>query len=518
MRNFSRRIHLPRLRWPRPAEAAALLMALVAVVGSLWVADQVFENLPHLEDEFAYRWEAQVIAHGQVRIPSPPEPQSFLIPFVVDHHGWRFGKYPLGWPLLLALGLRLGYPALINALLAGWGIWLTFRLGERLWNAGVGLLAAGLTLTSPFFWLNSGSLLSHPAGLVLSAAFALTWLDVVAPRRDGPPPWVAVLASGGSLAALVLTRPWTAVGVALPFGVWGLLRLGRGPREIRLRVLGVGVVALVGVGGHFLWQWVLTGDPLTNPYTLWWSYDKVGFGPDVGRHGHTLHQAWINTRFSLKVGSADLFGWVWYSWLFLPVGLWVARKQPRGWAVLSVFAALVVVYLAYWVGAWLFGPRYYYEGLYSLTLLTALGVFGLAGWPVDRAPWPRRVGWRRLRPLAVTLVLAVLVGLNLTFYLPLRLRGMRDLYTIRRERLAPFLTAEAQALTPALVIVETKHWMPYGNLLVLEDPWLTTPWIFAWSRGPRADERLMRYFPQRTIVRYNPDDPYRLVIWRQAQR
>ncbi|HIQ09022.1 MAG TPA: hypothetical protein EYH28_05870 [Anaerolineaceae bacterium] len=498
------------------ASTLALGMVLMAVVGSLWVATHIFEDIPHLEDEFAYLWEAQVVAQRQVRIPSPPEPKSFLVPFVIDHQGWRFGKYPLGWPVMLSFGVRWGHPAWVNALLAGLAVWLTFRLGERLWSPEVGLLAAALTLTSPFFWLNVGSLLSHPLGLVLSAAFALAWLDGMAPRREkGPPSWLTALTAGGALAALILTRPWTAVGVALPFGLWGSVGMLRGPGRVRRWVLAVGMVALLGVGGHLWWQTVLTGSPWTNPYTLWWPYDKVGFGPDVGRHGHTLHQAWVNTRFSLRVGSADLFGWGWSSWLFFPFGLWMARKNRQSWPVLAVFGSLVLVYLAYWVGAWLFGPRYYFEGLYSLTLLTALGVFSAAGWPVKRRPWPRRRGWR---PLAVTALLALLVGLNVAFYLPLRLGGMRGLYTIRRSRLAPFLSAEAQRLTPALVIVDTEHWMPYGNLLVLEDPWLTTPWIFAWSRGAGPDLRVAQAFPDRTIIRYNPEEPYRFVIWRYPQR
>jgi hypothetical protein len=96
--------------------------------------------------------------------------------------------------------------------------------------------------------------------------------------------------------------------------------------------------------------------------------------------------------------------------------------------------------------------------------------------------------------------------------LPPRLEMMHGLYGISRARLAPFLTPEAQALTPALVLVDSDHWMPYGALLTLEDPWLTTPFIFAWSRGPRADARLRAAFPQRRVIRYDPRYPYRFVL------
>ncbi|NPA92893.1 MAG: hypothetical protein GXO56_04365 [Chloroflexi bacterium] len=495
-------------RW----EAAALLASLLAVVGSLWVSARVYEGLPHLEDEIAYWWQAQVVSHGELTAPTPPgDPQSFLIPFVVDVNGRRFAKYPLGWPVVLGLAMRLGHPAWANALLAGLAVWLTFRLGALLWRPEVGVLAAILTLTSPFFWVNSGSLLSHPLGLALSAAFALLWMRWAHPKVTSFPrflPWL----TGAVLGALALTRPWTAVGVALPFSVYGLWLLWRGPASKRRAALTVAGSAALIASLHFVWQWAVTGDPWCNPYTLWWPYDKVGFGPGHGVHGHTLQQAWLNTRFSLEVGLSDVFGWPRLSWLFLPLGVWAVRREPFSWPVLAVFPSLVLVYAAYWVGAWLFGPRYYYEGLYSLTLLTAVGIFWLAGWPLREGKALQRSRRALWRSAVVVGLVGMLVVANVKWYLPPRLDMMHGLYGISRERLAPFLTPEAQALTPAVVLVETDHWMTYGALLTLEDPWLTTPFIFAWSRGPYADARIRAAFPERKVIRYNPDDPYRFVL------
>ena len=147
-----------------------------------------------------------------------------------------------------------------------------------------------------------------------------------------------------------------------------------------------------------------------------------------------------------------------------------------------------MVYLAYWIGSHLFGPRYLYEGLYSLTLLSAAGAAFLAGWPVrPEDTWRRYEGWSRARPLLVTGALALLVSMNLLFYTPLRVGGMHGLYGISRLRLEPFLTAEAQELTPALVIVHPDHWTEYGALLELQDPFLDTPFIFVYARGLGRD-------------------------------
>ena len=86
----------------------ALLLSLAAVIASYWIAVQVYESMAHIEDEIAYVWQADAIAKGHLTLPSPPSPKSFLVPFVVDYNGQRFGKYPLGWPAMLVRGRLLG--------------------------------------------------------------------------------------------------------------------------------------------------------------------------------------------------------------------------------------------------------------------------------------------------------------------------------------------------------------------------------------------------------------------------
>ena len=494
------------------ADRIALLFSLLAALASYLVSDLVFEQMAHIEDEMAYVWQAEAIVRGHLTIPSPPEEKSFLVPFVVDYNGLRFGKYPLGWPVFLALGLFLGIRSLVNPLLAGLGVWLIYRLGKLAFGEIVALLAAGLTLTSPFFLLNSGSLLSHPFGLVLSAAFALTWLDAfgnpAAPRR-----WLPVLVAAFSLGVLALTRPLSAVAVAAPFSLHGLYLLVRGDWLVRRRVLLLGGLVLALASIHFLWQYAVTGNPSLNPYILWWDYDRVGFGVGVGRgpQGHSLEQAYANARYSLRSGARDLFGWGAYSWIFLPFGLLALGRNWRGWLSGSVFLSLVIFYLAYWIGAALFGPRYYYEGLYSLTLLSASGIAFLAGWPVrPGAMREPATSWMRLRPYLVSAVLLSLIIYNLTVYLPPRLGEMVGLYGVERSRLQPFLAPQAQQYTPALVIVHPEEkWTEYGSLLELQDPFLTTPFIFVHTRGPEVDAEVASHYRDRKIYHYYPEEPYR---------
>lgn len=489
----------------------ALIVSVLATIGAALVCDRVFERMAHIEDEMAYLWQARAIAHGYLTLPSPPEAKSFLVPFVVDYQGRRFSKYPPAWPVMLSFGIHLGVRHLVNPLLGGLGVWLIYRLGKKVFGETVALLSAILTATSPFFLMNSASLLSHPFGLVLSAAFALSWLDAFC-RTDFRPRWLPGLTAGGTLGLLALTRPLTAVAVGLPFGMHGLYLLLRGDRQTR-RYLWITCLIALALGSLLLlWQYALSGNALLNPYTLWWEYDKVGFGPGYGvtSSGHNLSLARMNTLFSLRAGWHDLFGWGGYSWVLLPFGLFtLGRKAPR-WLIASVFPSLVLVYMIYWIGAALFGPRYYYEGLYSLTIFSAAGLAWLAGWPIQpQQPSSIYSGWRKVRPLFFAALFAFLLSVNLIFYTPQRLAGMFGLYGVTREKLAPFLSSTAQGYTPALIVVHVSgSWTDYGTLLELEDPLLNSPFIFIVSRRADIDKRIAAQFPERRLYHYYPQDPF----------
>lgn len=493
----------------RAAIWLALLLSALAMAASAWVSATVYERMPHLEDEFAYVWQAQVFAAGKLTLPTPQFADSFLVPFVVDFNGRRFSKYPPGWQAALAVGEFFGGRDWVNPFLAGVCVWLTFRLGQKLRDEITGLLAALLTVTSPFFLLNSGSLLSHVWGLTLTLTFFLGWLDAFGNTGENhQPPRLPLTVAGFALGMLALTRPLTAVGVAIPFVLHSAVLWWRGNWKVRRALLVFALLTGAIAGLLLVWQWVVTGNPLTNSYTLWWEYDKVGFGAGYGvtQSGHTPRIGWINTRFSLSVGYGDLFGWGRVSWLFLPFGVWALRRSQRAWLVLGVFPVLVGLYLAYWVGAWLFGPRYYFEALPALTIASAAGVVWLAGWGGAAGRW------LRVRRLGMTALLSLLLWLNLWFYLPPRLQMMHNLYGIGSFRLAPFETEMAQAMTPALVIVETERWMPYSALTTLQSPFLDSPFIFAISIGPRTDAALIRaYSGKRVILWYDPQQPDELI-------
>ncbi len=397
---------------------------------------------------------------------------------------------------------------MVNPLLAGLAAWLVYRLGTRLASQGVGLLAESLIVLSPMFLMLSGSLMGHMLSLVLTLAFWLAWLDLFPARTDPPtagrvPPILLVTLAGLSLGLLALTRPLTAVGAVLPAALHGLRLLWRGGAA-RRRVLVIGALATAVASLLLVWQATLTGDPLRNPYVLWWGYDRLGFGPGHGHTatGHNLHWAWINTRHSLRAGMHDLFGWPFLSWIFLPAGLWALRRHRDAWLLFGIAPALIGVYALYWIGSWLLGPRYYMEALPGLAIISAAGAAWLAGW--IGAP----SGLIRVRRWAVTSVLLLLTAGNLLFYLPTRLGGLHGLYGISRERLQTF---QAVAPRSGLVIVHTDRvWTEYGTLLTLAPPFTDGELLLAYARDDQTNARLEQLFPGLPLYHYYADEPARL--------
>ena len=463
-----------------------LFICLLAFGAAAAVSFFAFERLPHLEDEVAYLFQAKTMALGRLTVPSPSHPDAFWTPFVLDYRGQRFGKYPPGWPSVLALGVLAGVPWLVNPLLAALALYLVYRLGQSLYDDRTGLLAAGLGLASPLFLVLSGSYLSHLVSLVYLLLFSL-WFLWTAQGRSA---WFA-LGAGLALGLAFLTRSLTAVAYATPFALYGCLQVVRRrqahwPRYLLVALAGGAVAALLP-----LYQWAVTGDPWLNPYLLWWPYDRLGFGPGIGAMpgGHSPFYAWINLKQDLSRAATDVLGWPALSWLPLLLGLALRPRRGRDWGLLAPFACLVVAYLFYWIGSpsRLWGPRYYFEGFAGLWLLSAVGLWKVWDWAKGRHPW--------LRPALVGL-LALLFAVNLAANLPPRMAEAHGFYGITRAQKQPIEEAD---LHNALVIVYADRWLEYGALLAEMSPLLDDDVIYARGSGPEADAAVIADFPGRTV-------------------
>jgi len=463
-----------------------VLICALALFSTAAVAYFAFERLPHLEDEVAYLFQARTMARGRLTVPSPAHPDSFWMPFVLDHNGRRFGKYPPGWPAVLAVGTAAQVPWLVNPILAAMALYLVYRLGKTLYDERTGLVAAALGLLSPLFLVLGGSFLSHMVSLVWLLLFSLWFLWTTQGRSR----WYAI-GAGVAVGMAALTRSLTAVAYALPFILYSLAQVVR-RRQAHWRWYLL--VAAAGSGVALLlpaYQAIVTGDPWLNPYLLWWPYDRLGFGPGIGAMpgGHSPHYAWINLQQDLSNAATDVLGWPGLSWLPLLMGLGLRPRRNREWLLLLPACCLVAAYLFYWIGspARLWGPRYYYEGFGGLWLLAAAGLI---------KAWDLAAGWRHWARPTLAGLLAAMVAIGLVTTLPDRMQEAHGFYGITRAQMRPI---EEAGLHQALVIVYAERWLEYGAMLGEMSPLLDDDVIYARGSGPDVDAEVVAEFPGRSV-------------------
>lgn len=373
----SARERTPRALFDR-YQLAALALILLTFVMAWVVSDRVFEQLPHLEDEMSYLFQARAIATGDWVIESPPYQRAYWQPFVVDRDGLRFGKYTPGWPLLLTPGVLMGREWVINAFWGALAVALVYRLGRSIFNADTGLIGAALTAFSPAALLLNGSLMGHSAALACGLLCLWAYwqlekrLNAKTQRREDAKQayWWGALA-GIALGLLVANRALTAIAFAAPLVLYTIVGWARAPRTIGRTLAPLAVMSLLVVVLALLipaYNQAAVDEPFANLYTLVWPYDRAGFGEGSGRSGHTLEKAVRHTRFDLSLTAADWFGWnlgaideevvqhyrndgdyfprLGLSWVLIPFGLIAAFRGKAilvaGWIALGVVGVAVL--------------------------------------------------------------------------------------------------------------------------------------------------------------------------------
>jgi 4-amino-4-deoxy-L-arabinose transferase-like glycosyltransferase len=360
------------------AHCVAVGFVFLSFFMSALVSRTVFERLPHLEDEFTHVFQARIFARGNATIDIPNPRRAYWQPFVIDYAETnnRFGKYPPGWSALLAIGVKMGQMWVINAFFGALTVAVAYRLGREIFNPDVGVIAAGLITFSPMALLLNASLMGHTSALFFATLFMWAyWRMETAFRRERRR--LALLwglVAGAGLGMVIINRPLSGVGVAIPFVIWSGLRVLRVlywrfiVHEINLQqvrrffapLVTIGAIALLITMAIPWYNHATTGDARKNLYTLVWTYDKVGFGEGYGRHGHTIIKGALQARFDLSLTAADLFGWqfetitrdlqthlqtqadYWtplgLSFFILPFGLLIGyrKKCLRVWTIIAI--------------------------------------------------------------------------------------------------------------------------------------------------------------------------------------
>jgi hypothetical protein len=474
--------------------AAAALFVFLAANAVSWL---VFGHTAHVHDTFAQLFQAKLFAHGKLYAPSPPLPQFFDMMHTINNGRW-YSQYPPGHPLILTLGVLINAPWIINPLLGALTVVAIYYLGKEVYDDATARLATILAGLSPFLVFMSSEFMNHCSALFFTTLFMLFFAKTLKAKGIG----YAILA-GLAMGMVINIRPFTALLISIPFVLVVLYRLCQNPRGSLGRfslMLGGGLLML----GLFLGYNRLTnGSPFLLGYTV-----KYGPGHDLGlgrgAWGETLtfQSALLETSMDLNALNRFLFEFPIPSLVFVAI-LLASRARghpsevcPLSWDYLLMAIPVMLVggYFFYW---WhtrlLFGPRWEFEALGALTLLSARGLRRLPGFiqqnlqlaiPTERI----RVGIGKLLLLCYLSMAAVAVPALVKLYAPGLGFSGRTAETVR-----------GAGLRRALVFVPCYDEVALENNLALDGDV-----VFARDLGP-LNPILQRFYPGRRFYFANRD-------------
>jgi hypothetical protein len=114
-----------------------LVVSAIFLAQALLIYFLPAQEFPLSGDDYSYLYQAKLFASDKLYAQDPLYDQA--LPFhdclatycFRDDQGHRFSQYPPGWPALLAVGVNLGAPWLINPLLAALLIFLMLEYVEQ---------------------------------------------------------------------------------------------------------------------------------------------------------------------------------------------------------------------------------------------------------------------------------------------------------------------------------------------------------------------------------------------------
>jgi hypothetical protein len=239
-----------------------------------WSVRRAGEFATFIHDEDAYVLQAQIFARGRLAAPPRPVPDAFEQYYVLGTPVTA-GKYYPGQALAIAPFEAVGHRDLLPPLSAGVTAGLLVHLVQGL--AGpLPAIAAWAT------WLAGDKVLTWHSTFLSQPTSAMLWLLAITGalrwhrtqrRRD-------LVGVAVALAADALTRPWSAVLLAVTLGAWLAVQLTRRrqwAQAVPALAAGCAIMAFVP-----LFNRAVTGHAATSPLSVYTTttmpYDRLGFG------------------------------------------------------------------------------------------------------------------------------------------------------------------------------------------------------------------------------------------------
>jgi 4-amino-4-deoxy-L-arabinose transferase-like glycosyltransferase len=484
---------------PGGLDRFAMLAAVWVIVLAAVLSYYSYERHPHVTDEFAYLYQARYLAAGVLTMPAPPVQDAFQVYLMqVDGDRW-YPSPPPGWPAMLAIGVRLRAPWLVNPVLAGLNVLLIYMLLRELYSRRMARLALILAAISPWYIFMAMNFMTHTFTLTcaLVASLGVAWTT-----RTGKVMWSWL--GGVALGMMALIRPLEAIAMA---GLLGLWAIGIGGQRLKISAIVGLVLAAVLVGSStFLYNQMLTGNATLFPIMAYTEQhfgpnsNALGFGPDRGMGwpidpwpGHSPRDALVNANLNTFSVNIELFGWSIGSLILVAVMVFAGRLRQSDYLMLAVIAVIFGLHFFYYFsGGPDFGARYWFLMFVPLLALTARGIqlmerrFGVAS-SSSSSTSPR-----------VMVAVLSLCFLTLVNYIPWRAVDKYHHYLNMRPDIR--YLADEQGFGSSLVLIQGDMHPDYTSAAIYNplDLHASVP-VYAWDRNPQVRAAVLRAYPDRPV-------------------
>ena len=354
-----------------PSRAFLLIVSSLGFALSAATAWYCFNRQPQSIDEMAELWHARMLLAGHLSIPSAAHPEFFSAMNVIDAGGRWYSQFPIGGPLILAVGLAAGLVWLVNPLLIALTVRNVYRFVQRAYGEPLARGAAILLLVAPFFIFMGGSEQNHVPALAfatLALAALPSWWQ--ASSRSAAYRQAAII--GAAIGAMAIVRPLDALAAAAAIGLFQLSTVIATPRRWTELV----VQCLAGAIPFALLVWAntrTTGAPLRFGYEVMWGANHgLGFHPSPFGAPHTPRRGLMLASLYLMKLDLYLFEWPIPALVVPIVGLLCLRRPSRWDALLcGLVVAVLVAYALYWHNGHFLGPRFLYTAVPAFVILAA---------------------------------------------------------------------------------------------------------------------------------------------------
>ena len=356
--------------WIRGVDPLRFVLGLsaICVLVCCFISWRIFNGAPGFTDSCAYMFQAHLFAQGNLSAPLPPEPDFFEVPNVLVKNKW-YSQYPPGHPALLALGVLFGIPWAVNPILGALTIICIYMLAKELYGDGIAKLSAVLASASSFFLLMSSEFMSHCSTLFFVTLAFLSFAWIVKGKR----PLISSVVCGASLGLALLCRPYTTVWICIPMGIAAIVKR----KKLSLRHILIGAVPLIiACLVFFVYNYATTGHPLLFGYiALHGKGHYPGFHLEPGgERFHTVAQGFKYLLGNLNALNYHLFEWPIPSLLFICILFGFGKKRFWEWLLVGWIGTLLIGHFFYYFNRLAFGPRFVYESLPALIILTSQGI------------------------------------------------------------------------------------------------------------------------------------------------